>query len=102
MTKIDTLALVKNIKVCTAYEINGQPIRFFPADAQTLAQVTPVYTDIAPLESLNAREWEQLKKAPKSALPASIQDYIRFVEDFVEVPVTILSHGPEREATIVF
>jgi adenylosuccinate synthase len=102
MTKIDTLALVDGIKVCTAYEIDGQIINYFPADAPTLDRVIPVYTDIDPLDSLSPAEWAQLKQAPKHKLPASIQDYIKFVEDFVEIPVSILSHGPERNETIVF
>jgi len=102
MTKIDTLALVDDIKVCTAYQIKGRPLKYFPADAPTLDQVEPVYTDMAPITQLNPAAWGKLKGASKQDLPESIQNYIKFVEDFVEIPVTILSHGPERNETIVF
>ena len=102
MTKIDTLALVDNIKVCTGYQIDGREIDYFPADAPTLDRVTPVYTDIAGITQLSEAEWVQLHGCTKADLPASIRDYIKFIEDFVEIPITILSHGPERNETIVF
>jgi len=102
MTKIDTLALVSGIKVCTAYKINGKEIDYFPADAPTLAQVEPVYTDVPAITELSKEEWLALRNASKDQLPTSIQEYIKFIEDFVEIPITILSHGPERNETIVF
>jgi adenylosuccinate synthase len=102
MTKIDTLALVSGIKACTAYKINGKEIDYFPADAPTLEQVEPVYTNIDPIASLTKEEWLELRNATKEQLPDSIRKYIKFIEDFVEIPITILSHGPERNETIVF
>lgn len=102
MTKIDTLALVDGIKVCTAYKIAGKEIDYFPADAPTLAQVEPVYTDVPAIAELTKTKWEALKGKSKDDLPESISSYIKFIEDFVEIPITILSHGPERNETIVF
>lgn len=102
MTKIDTLALVDGVKVCTAYKIAGKEIDYFPADAPTLAQVEPVYTDVPAIAELTKSEWAGLKGKSKNDLPESISSYIRFIEDFVEIPITILSHGPERNETIVF
>lgn len=102
MTKIDTLALVDGVKACTAYKIDGRVIDYFPADAPTLEKVEPVYTDIEAIQELSKEEWAKLQGASKNQLPASIRNYIRYIEDFVEVPITILSHGPERNETIVF
>ncbi|NQV16888.1 adenylosuccinate synthase [bacterium] len=102
MTKIDTLALVDGVKVCTAYKIEGKEIDYFPADAPTLEQVEPVYTDVPPIANLTREEWLQLKDKAQIDLPESISSYIKFIEDFVEVPISILSHGPERNETIVF
>ncbi|MCF7807216.1 MAG: adenylosuccinate synthase [Candidatus Marinimicrobia bacterium] len=102
MTKIDTLAQVDNVKVCTAYKIDGKRIDYFPADAPTLEKVEPVYTDIEPIQALTKEEWIGLQGASKDQLPPSIKNYIKFIEDFVEIPITILSHGPERNETIVF
>jgi len=102
MTKIDTLAMVDNVKVCTGYKVNGKQIDYFPADAPTLERVEPIYEEVAEITSLSADAWAALKGQPKEALPESIRNYIKFIEDFVEVPITILSHGPERNETIVF
>ncbi|MBC8376587.1 MAG: adenylosuccinate synthase [FCB group bacterium] len=102
MTKIDTLALVNGIKACTGYKINGKGIDYFPADAPTLELVEPIYTDIPYIADLSKDEWAKLQGKSKADLPESIQTYIKFIEDFVEIPITILSHGPERNETIVF
>ncbi len=102
MTKIDTLALVKGVKVCIGYKINGKEIDYFPADAPTLERVTPIYSEIPYIANLSKEEWAALHGKSKTDLPESIQNYIKFIEDFVEIPITILSHGPERNETIVF
>lgn len=102
MTKIDTLALVRGVKACVGYKINGKAIDYFPADAPTLELVEPIYQDIPDITELSKSEWATLQNKSKTDLPASIQNYIKFIEDFVEVPITILSHGPERNETIVF
>ena len=102
MTKIDTLALVKGVKACVGYKINGKAIDYFPADAPTLELVEPIYQDVPDIAELSKSEWTTLRNKSKADLPESIQSYIKFIEDFVEVPITILSHGPERSETIVF
>ncbi len=102
MTKIDTLALVNGVKACTGYKINGKEIDYFPADAPTLDMVEPIYTDIPNITDLSKAEWATYHGKKKLDLPESIRSYIKFIEDFVEIPITILSHGPERNETIVF
>lgn len=102
MTKIDTLSLVNDIKVCTAYKINGKEIDYFPADAPTLRQVEAVYEAMDAIENLGKEEWSRLHHATKTDLPLNIQKYLQFVEDYVGIPISILSHGPERNETIVF
>ncbi len=102
MTKIDTLALVDGVKVCTAYKIGGKEIDYFPADAPTLELVEPVYTTVPAISNLSKEAWLNLQGKSRDVLPESIISYIKLIEDFVEIPITILSHGPERNETIVF
>ena len=102
MTKIDTLALVDGVKACIGYKIDGKEIDYFPADAPTLELVEPIYADIPNVDHLSKAEWLKLQGKAKTDLPETIQSYIKFIEDFVEIPITILSHGPERNETIVF
>ncbi len=102
MTKIDTLALVNGVKACIGYKIDGKKIDYFPADAPTLELVEPIYTDIPDIADLSKDEWKTYQGKSKADLPESIKSYIKFIEEFVEIPITILSHGPERNETIVF
>lgn len=102
VTKIDTLASLDNLKLCVGYELDGKPINFFPADSPSLEKVTPVLKDVATIEELSPETWWKMKRSGRSALPDSISDYLKAIEAFVGIPVTILSYGPERNETIVY
>ena len=91
ITKLDVLDSFEEIKVCVAYECEGERIDTFPASYSLLERCKPVY------ETLPG--WLSDTKGAKdpSALPPRAKDYIRFIEDFVGVPVIMLSTGPKRE-----
>ena len=92
MMKADCLDDFKTIRVCTSYRIGGQETTQFPFD--TAAEIEPVYTDF--------KGWNtDLTGIRKEAdLPVEFKDYIRFMEDYLGVPISIISLGPDREATI--
>jgi adenylosuccinate synthase len=94
MTKIDVLDTLAEIPFCTEYRYKGSVLKEFPADAAILAGVEPVYKNIRGWQTALAgvREW--------SALPATAQDYIKFVADYLGVPVSMVSTGPARDETI--
>jgi adenylosuccinate synthase len=94
MTKIDVLDTFAEIPVCVGYTYKGTPIDEFPADANILSKVEPVYKNLPGWNTTIAgtREW--------SELPERARDYIRFLSDFMERPVSLLSTGPEREETL--
>lgn len=93
MTKADVLSVFDKIKVCTAYEIDGQTLDYFPYDVN-IPNLKPVYTELpgwrTDLTGLN--EWNEL--------PAELLDYVAFLEQQLEIPVTIVSVGPDRSQTI--
>ncbi len=93
MMKSDCLDDFDSVKVCTAYKIGGEPADRVPFD--TFASVEPVYTEFpgwkADLTSCR-REDE---------LPAEFRTYLEFIEDFLGVRVSIISLGPDRDATII-
>lgn len=91
ITKLDVLDTFEEVKVCVAYEHAGEKIDHFPASIKILQEVKPVY------ESLKG--WRKSTKGIRdvSELPPEAKDYVRFVEDFVGVPVIMLSTGPRRE-----
>ena len=92
MMKSDCLDDFETIRVCTSYRIGGQETQQFPFD--TAAEIEPVYTDF--------KGWNtDLTGIRKEAdLPVEFKDYIKFMEDYLGVPISIISLGPDREATI--
>ncbi len=93
MMKGDVLSGFDTLKVCTTYNYKGKEIDFFPYNIEE-ENVSVNYTEI--------KGWhEDLTKMSKTdELPQSLNDYISFVEDFVGVPVKIVSVGPDRKQTI--
>ena len=94
ITKIDVLDSFDEIPVCVGYTYKGNAIDAFPADANILANVEPVYKSLPGWKTSVAgtRQW--------SDLPEKARDYIRFLSDFMERPITLVSTGPEREETL--
>ena len=93
ITKLDVLDGLKKVKICVGYDYNGETIENFPSDIRVLENIKPIYEEFDGWESTkNVKSFEEL---PKSA-----KDYIRFIEDFLDVPVEMISVGAEREKTI--
>ncbi|KRQ86449.1 Adenylosuccinate synthetase [Caloramator mitchellensis] len=95
VTKIDTLAGIEKIKVCTGYELDGKVIEYFPASLEDLAKCKPIYKEFD--------GWDDSIQHAKTFedLPKNAKEYLKFIEDFTGVRISIVSVGPERENTIV-
>ena len=93
MMKADVLSGFDTIKVCTAYQYKGEKIQHLPYSIEE-EYVTPVYTEM--------KGWsENLTKLSKAEdLPATLNDYIAFLEEQLNVPIKIVSVGPDRLQTI--
>ncbi|MEO1128685.1 MAG: adenylosuccinate synthase [Planctomycetota bacterium] len=90
----DVLAGFDELKVCTAYEIDGERTTRFLPDAHDLERATPVY------ETLPGFSEEITGARSRTELPRAAQAYLDFIESFVGVPIEIVSVGPDREQTI--
>ncbi len=95
LTKLDILDALPEIKVCVAYDLDGQRIDRLPAGMNQQARVKPVYETF---EGWNAstegkRSW--------AGLPAQAIKYVKRIEELIECPVTLLSTSPERDDTIL-
>jgi adenylosuccinate synthase len=99
ITKIDVLNGFDKVKVCTAYEIDGQKTIEFPGSASSLEKARPIYKTFKGW-SITPEEWEQAKK--NKTIPLSCQKYIRFIKKELKAKVAVLSYGPKREETILF
>ena len=102
LTKIDILSTLKEVKVAVGYKLDGKPINQFPASATELGRITPIYKTMLPIEKLTLDEWKGLKGKTKEDLPKNIRTYVHFIEDYLGVPIKIISFGPEREDTITY
>lgn len=93
MMKADVLSGFETLKVCTAYNYQGDTITHLPYNIEE-ENVTPVYTDF--------KGWKAdlTEMSEASQLPAELNDYIDFLEKELEIPITIVSVGPDRKQTI--
>lgn len=94
MMKADVLDGFDKISVCTHYEIEGQKIDYFPYDIKDL-EIKPIYEEVKGWNT-DLTGLRDLKDAPKEFL-----DYIAYLEDKINVPISIVSVGPDREQTII-
>lgn len=94
LTKLDVLDGMEEIKICVAYDINGQRYDHLPAATHLQAAATPVYEAMPGWqgEVHGARSWADI--------PAEAVKYVRRIEELVGAPVTLLSTSPERDDTI--
>jgi adenylosuccinate synthase len=91
---LDTLAGLKEIKICRAYKINGEQTSFFPANTVRLSQACPIYETVAGWDA------DITRVDDFHDLPANARNFICLVEETVKKPVTIIGVGPQRTQTI--
>ena len=92
MMKSDVLDGFDTIKACVAYDINGVETRDFPYDIEQ--DVKPVYRELPGWKT------DLTKSKTPADFPKEFKDYIKFIEQQLGVPVTIVSVGPDRTQTI--
>lgn len=90
LTKIDVLSGLDKLYVCTGYEIDGKVYDYIPSDQAMVAKAKPIYKefdgwkeDISKMESFDE-------------LPENCKAYIRFIEEFTGVRMSMVSVGPDR------
>ncbi|WP_319561226.1 adenylosuccinate synthase [Marispirochaeta sp.] len=95
LTHLDVYDTLPTVTLCTAYNIDGKEVRDFPSRIEDLEKAVPV-TKAFP-------GWQQSLGAIKEyqALPWEAREYIRFIEEYTETPVSIVSVGYERTQTIL-
>lgn len=93
ITKIDILSNYDKIPVCTGYELNGKKLDYFPS--HSLDKVKPIYTYLDGWKT-DIRGITEFNK-----LPDKCKDYLKFLAKATEVPIDIVSTGPDRLETIV-
>ncbi|EMQ2876912.1 adenylosuccinate synthase [Vibrio navarrensis] len=96
LTKLDVLDGLKELKICTAYQMeDGSILEVSPMAAEAFEKATPIY-ETMPGWSENTFGAKSLADLPKAAI-----DYIKRIEELTGVPVDIISTGPDRNETII-
>ena len=95
ITKLDVLDELPEIKVCVAYDMDGERCEHFPSSSTELAKCKPIYKTLPGWKqsTIGCRTLEDL---PKEAL-----GYLRFLAELMNVPIAIVSVGPSRDQTIL-
>ncbi|HLV69876.1 MAG TPA: adenylosuccinate synthetase, partial [Xanthomarina sp.] len=93
MMKGDVLSGFKTLKVCTAYSYKGETITHLPYNIEP-ENIQPIYTEF--------KGWKEdlTKMTEVSQFPKELNDYIDFLEKELEIPIYVVSVGPDRKQTI--
>jgi adenylosuccinate synthase len=94
ITLLDVFDVFETIQVCVAYEIEGQLLDEVPARADRLVRVRPVY------EALPGWRASTIDARRAEDLPRLAVEYLRFIEDQINVPVSLVGVGPGREQLV--
>lgn len=93
MMKADVLSGFKTIKICTSYLYKGNEIEHFPYDINS-ENIEPIY------KNFNGWEDDLTQKEDFDDLPKSLKEFISYIEKELNIPMSIVSVGPDRKQTI--
>ncbi|MFQ6013200.1 MAG: adenylosuccinate synthase [Thermoplasmata archaeon] len=100
VTKLDVLGGLDPLKVCVAYEFEGEPLREFPASMRVFDACRPVYAEVPGWKDISEDSWVQAVKRGYAELPGEMRAYLDLLSRETGVPVGLVSVGPAREATL--
>jgi len=95
LTKLDVLDNFDELKICIGYTINGKKMKSFPANLNMDTKID--------LEYITFKGWNTSLNGITTyeKLPNEVKEYIKYIEDFVDAKVTIISTSPDRNDTII-
>lgn len=95
LTKLDVLDQLPVIKICTHYKYDDQEVAILPMDARILGKCIPIYEEMP--------GWQESTFGVKTLddLPEKAKAYIKRIEELLEIPIDIISTGPDRNQTII-
>jgi len=97
LMKADVLQDFDCVKVCTSYRLNGTTVYDLPSCIEDIEKVEPAY-EVLPGWS----KYDTSVVKVKEDLPRELRNYVNLIEEFLKVPVILISTGPGREETLTF
>ncbi|WP_332400600.1 adenylosuccinate synthase [Pseudolactococcus laudensis] len=95
LNSIDVLTGLDEVKICVAYDLDGERIDYYPASLETLQRCTPIY------ETLPGWSEDITGVRHLDDLPETAKNYVRRVSELVGVKISTFSVGPGRDQTNV-
>jgi len=95
VTKLDVLDGMESVQICTGYRFEGKVIDILPFGAENIASCEPIYEELPGWKeaTVGVDRWD--------ALPPEAQAYLKRIESVCEIPIDMISTGPERDQTIL-
>ena len=95
ITKLDVLDGLRELKLCTGYTLDGRHIDLLPLGAEEVGRCNPVFEALPGWDAstVGAKNWGDL--------PQEARAYLHRIEEICEVPIDVISTGPERQETIL-
>ncbi|MCL4758748.1 MAG: adenylosuccinate synthase [Rhodocyclaceae bacterium] len=95
ITKLDVLDGLAELKLCTGYRFDGRRIDLLPMGAEEVERCEPIFETLPGWSgtTFGAQSWE--------ALPQEARAYLHRIEEICEIPIDVISTGPERDETIL-
>jgi adenylosuccinate synthase len=100
ITLLDALEGIDPLKICTAYEYEGEVLKIWPIHHEIIENCKPVYKSFEGWPSVSQEEWTNIAKSGYESLPKAMKVYIQFIKEQLDTEVAIISIGPQREQTI--
>ncbi|MFH0921643.1 MAG: adenylosuccinate synthetase, partial [Fibrobacterota bacterium] len=95
ITKLDVLDSLEQIKICTAYKLDGNVTDEFPDSIAELERVEPIY------EIVDGWKTDTTKIKDMDKLPAKAKDYLKRLSHLVDCSISMVSVGPDRHQTML-
>lgn len=95
ITKLDVLDGLSELKICTGYKLDGKTLDLLPIGAEEVAGCEPI------LETMSGWQESTVGATSHDVLPPAARAYLARIETLCEIPIDIISTGPERDETIL-
>jgi adenylosuccinate synthase len=95
LTKIDVLSGLDEIKIATAYDVDGQATHLMPPETAPMERAQPIY------ETLPGWQADIAGVRRRADLPEDARHYVERIEEAIGLPITMISVGPERDQAIL-
>ncbi len=100
ITLLDALQGINPIKICIAYELNGEILESWPIQSEIIEKCKPIYKEFEGWNSKTRDEWSEIAKQGYKALPDTMKNYIQAINEELKIDIALISIGPERGDTI--